>query len=98
MQDLEIPPEEEGEADGGVAGVRPVIEAAVRDATARTPAASTALPWTTAIAPCWATITAINRAACARDFRPPTRRPIRNRSRRCAKTPIRASLPSSTTC
>ena len=52
MQDLEIPPEEEGGADGGVAGVHPTIAEAVKDATARIPAESTAPPWITAIAPC----------------------------------------------
>ena len=52
MQDLEIPPVAEGEADGGADGVRPTIAVAHKNATGRTRAAAfTARPWTTAIAP-----------------------------------------------
>ncbi len=51
MQDLEIPPVEEGKADGGADDVRPTIVVAPQSATGRTrAAASTARPWTTAIA------------------------------------------------
>jgi len=52
MQDLEIPPVEEGEADGGADGVRPIIAAVDKSATGRTlAAASIVRPWTTAIEP-----------------------------------------------
>ena len=51
MQDLEILPVAEGEADGGADDVRPTIAAAPQSATGRTrAAASTERPWTTAIA------------------------------------------------
>ena len=51
MQDLEILPVAEGEADGGADDVRPTIAAARQNATGRTrAAASTARLWTTAIA------------------------------------------------
>ena len=50
MQDPEIPPEVEGEADGGAVGVRLIIAAvaADKDAIVITQAASTAPPWITA--------------------------------------------------
>ena len=52
MQDLEILPVAEGEADGGADDARPTIAVALKNATGRTQAAaSTARPWTTAIAP-----------------------------------------------
>jgi hypothetical protein len=55
MQDPEIPPEVEGEADGGAVGVRLIIAAVAADKVAivkTRAAASTAPPWITAIAPC----------------------------------------------
>jgi len=53
MQDLEIPPVAEGEADGGAVGVRPTIAVAHKNATGSKTraAASIVRPWTTAIAP-----------------------------------------------
>jgi hypothetical protein len=56
MQDPEIPPEVEGEEDGGAVGVRQIIAVAADKAEiVKTQAvASTARPWITAIVPCWA--------------------------------------------
>jgi hypothetical protein len=52
MQDLEILPVAEGEADGGAEDARPTIVVAPQSATGKIRvAASTARPWTTAIAP-----------------------------------------------
>jgi hypothetical protein len=50
MQDPEIPPEVEGEADGGAVGVHLIIAAVAADKVAivTTQAASTARPWITA--------------------------------------------------
>ena len=56
MQDPEIPPEVEGEEDGGAVGVRQItVVAAVKAATGKTlVAVSIARPWITAIALRWA--------------------------------------------
>lgn len=51
MQDPEIPPEVEGEADGGAVGVRLIIAAVAADKVAivtTQAAGSTARPWITA--------------------------------------------------
>ena len=50
MQDQDVPPEAEGEADDGEDAV-PRTPAASPAATASSTAAFTALPWTTATAP-----------------------------------------------
>src|SRR5580700_4474461 len=97
MQDRDIPPVEEGEADGGAAGVHPTIAAEDRAATAsRLAEVSTAHPWITAIALCLAKITATNQvAACGPASLRSTSRLIRSRFQ-CGKTQAHASLRLST--
>src|SRR5205814_10612218 len=86
MQDPEIPPEAEGEEDGGAVGVRPISAAVAADKApiVKTQAAEfTARRWIRAIAPCWAMVTATNLAAAlARALRRATSSPILNRCRR----------------
>src|SRR5579864_3741161 len=98
MQDRDIPPVEEGEADGCAAGVHPTIAAEDRAATAsRRAEVFTAHPWITAIVLCSATIMATNQlAACGPASRRATSRRIRSRFQR-GKTQAPASLPLSTT-
>src|ERR1700675_1783878 len=101
MQDREIPPVEEGEADGGAAGVHLIIVAVAQPnaAIARIrEAASIALPWITVTERRSATITDTNPiAGCVRDLRLPTSRPTRNPCPPMGtRTP--ASLPSWTIC
>ena len=55
MQDPEIPPEVEGEEDGGAVGVRQIIVVADKGVIGKTQeAVFTARPWITAIVQCWA--------------------------------------------
>src|SRR5215469_8757425 len=97
MQDPEIPPEVEGEADGGAVGVRRII-AADKVAIVTTQAESTARPWITATVRYWAVTTDIKVvAACGQALPRLISRPIPNRFPP-ARTQLRASLLSSTIC
>src|SRR5271157_5597830 len=101
MQDPDIPPQEEGNTNGAVDGVRPdearVARWAVR---ARSSKASLPLPWTIATAPIWAWIMATATTG-GRDvpvFRPPIRWWIRSLCLLHERTQLRASLRLSRTC
>src|SRR5246127_412779 len=101
MQDPEIPPEVEGEADGGAVGVRLIIAAVAADKVAivtTQAAASTARPWITATVRYWAVTTDIKVvAACGQVLPRLISRRIPNRFLP-ARTQLRASLLSSTIC
>lgn len=74
MQDPEIPPEAGGEAGGGAVGVRPIIAAVAADMVAIVKiqaAASTVLPWITAIVLCWEMATGTKAAAACAPVSPP---------------------------
>src|ERR1700739_2065090 len=98
MQDPEIPPEVEGEADGGAVGVRLIIAAvaALTDAIVTIQgAASIARRWITVIVRCSAMITATKVvAACAQALPRHINRQTPNRFPP-GKMPVRASLLSS---
>src|SRR6266481_4198450 len=102
MQDRDTPPAAEGETGGGADAVRQITAVAVvrvgRDAIARIRAAFTPLPWTTAIAQTkTATMGTSPVADYVRASRPLTI-PLTLSHCLCARTRIRASSPSSTTC
>src|ERR1700740_1883420 len=101
MQDPEIPPEGEGEVDGGAVGVHLII-AAVAAAKAAIVIAQAALSiarrWITAIVRYWAMITATKPvAACAPALPRLINRQTPNRFPH-GKTTVRASLHSSMIC
>src|SRR5208337_3660063 len=99
--DPDIPPQEEGNTNGAVDGVRPdearVAQWAVR---ARSSRASLPLPWTIATAPIWAWImaTATTGDSDGRGFPPPTRWSIRSLCPLHEKTQHHASSRLSRTC
>src|SRR5215470_6403595 len=104
MQDRDTPPAAEGETGGGADVVRPIIAVAVvravRDAIAKTTAASTPLRWiTTTGRPREATTgTATNMAGdYGRVLRPPTARLSLSHCL-CERIRTRVSLLLSTTC
>src|ERR1700757_863972 len=101
MQDPEIPPEVEGEADGGAVGVRLIIAAVAADKVAivtTQAAASTARPWITPTVRYWAVKTDIKVVAAFRQAVP--RLIVRGMWDRFlrARTQLRAALLSSTIC
>src|SRR5271170_804200 len=96
MLDPETPPVVEGNADGGVADGRRIAQAIPAVATASKLAASTALPWITAIAARSAETKASVDAAVPALLRPML---LWNPNHfRPTAMPIRASLPSSMIC
>jgi len=100
MQDPEIPPEVEGEEDGGAVGVRKIIAVAADKAvTGKIQAAvSIARPWITAIVLCWGMETGTNQpVAPGPVLLPAISNPILNRFQR-GKMRRPESLLSSTIC
>src|SRR5580658_5353090 len=100
MQDPDVPPQEEGDTNGAVDGVRQnEVRVARWAATARSSRAFLPLPWITAIAPTWAatTATAVEHRG-GPVFPPPTRWSTLSRCLLHEKMPRRASSPLSKTC
>src|ERR1700690_1490886 len=101
MQDPDIPPQEEGNTNGAVDGVRPDEERVARWAVrARSSKASLPLPWTIATAPIWGWIMApaTTGDSDGQVFRLPIRWWIRSLCQFHEKTQHRASSRLSRTC